>query len=173
MLLLQGCFSRGSPKKLPQSAPSEDCLLIIKDTSLEITKADELKNIVLLVPKKIWGSVNPVCKIMSQVHRIMFKQIFSVVPMLFKSIVIALQKFVWKWFCGLGTLSIGGFLTLRSDMDATHMLSLCSNDFSTAYPVRYFVLFQEETHDIASFLPQWFVYLPKILHMHRWYIYSP
>ena len=45
--------------------------------------------------------------------------------------------------------SIGGFLTLRSNTDATYMQSLCSNDFSTVYPARYLVLFQEDIHDTA------------------------
>ena len=38
----------------------------------------DLKNIVLLVTKKIWNSVNLECKIMSQVRKIMFKQIVAV-----------------------------------------------------------------------------------------------
>ena len=38
----------------------------------------DLKNIVLLVTKKIWSSVNLECKIMSQVSKIMFKQIVAV-----------------------------------------------------------------------------------------------
>ena len=38
----------------------------------------DLKNIVLLVTKKIWSSVNLECKIMSQVYKIMFKQIVAV-----------------------------------------------------------------------------------------------
>ena len=35
-----------------------------------------------------------------------------------------------------------------SVMDATYMQSLHSSDFARAYPVRYFVLFQENTHDM-------------------------
>ena len=41
----------------------------------------DLKNIVLLVTKKIWSSVNLECKIMSQVRKIMLKQIVSVVQL--------------------------------------------------------------------------------------------
>ena len=86
----------------------------------------DLKNIVLLVTKKIWSSVNLERKIMSQVRKIMFKQI------------------VQTKCC-----SIGGFLTLHSNMDATYKQSLCSNDFSAVYPARYFVLFQENIQDTA------------------------
>ena len=38
-------------------------------------KTVELKNIVHLVAKKIWSSVNPVYKNMSQVHKITLEQI--------------------------------------------------------------------------------------------------
>ena len=36
----------------------------------------------------------------------------SVVQMLFNGIWITFQQFVWTWFCKLGILSVGGFLTL-------------------------------------------------------------
>ena len=56
---------------------SEDCLLIIKNTSQEITKTLELKNVMLLVMKNIWSSVKPVCKNLFQDRKITFKQILK------------------------------------------------------------------------------------------------
>ena len=60
-------MSRPSSRKwtwnqwLLQSTPSEDYILFRKNTSLEITKTAELKNVALLVTKK---NMNQVCKIM-------------------------------------------------------------------------------------------------------------
>ena len=58
---------------LLHSAPSEDCLLIRKNTSLEIMKTMELKKCLVSSHVK-----NIVCKNMSQVRKITFKQIVSV-----------------------------------------------------------------------------------------------
>ena len=104
----------------------------------------------LLVIKNIWSSVSPVCKSMHQVHKIMEKH----------------WEFVWKLFCRLGILPVGGFLTLHCDTERF---------FSAAYPASWFVLFLENMQDVisnASFLLPWFIYLSKILCMHRWYIFS-
>ena len=69
-----GVFLEAQRKKLLQRAPSEGCLRITKYTSLKIANVVDLTNIVLLVTKKIRSSINPECKIMSQVRKIMFKQ---------------------------------------------------------------------------------------------------
>ena len=55
----------------------------------------------LLFIKNIWSSVSPVCKSMLQVHKIMEKH----------------WEFVWKLFCRLGILPVGGFLTLHCDTE--------------------------------------------------------
>ena len=88
---------------------------------------------------------------MLQVHKIMEKH----------------WEFVWKLFCRLGILPVGGFLTLHCDTERF---------FSAAYPASWFVLFLEKIQDVisnASFLLPWFIYLSKILCMHRWYILVP
>ena len=61
-----------------------------------------LKNAVLLVGKKIWSSVNLVCKKIFQVQKSTFKQIVLVLfQWFFKSIGVTPRQFVWKQFCGL------------------------------------------------------------------------
>ena len=96
------------PFYLLQSTPSEDCLLIKKNSSLEIKKTVELKIIVLLVMKNIWSPVNPLSIKMSQVHKITFKKIVSV---LFQCFLKALEQhfdnllennLVGKGYCLLG-----------------------------------------------------------------------
>ena len=67
--------------------PSEDCRLIKKNASLEITETVELKNL-LLGMKNIENSVNSVCKNMCHIYKIMFKQI---VPVLFQCFLKALE----------------------------------------------------------------------------------
>ena len=53
---------------------------------MEITKTVELKNIMLLVMKKIWSSVNPVCKNIPSLQNDVQTNSSSVVQMLFKTI---------------------------------------------------------------------------------------
>ena len=68
----------------------------------------DLKNIVLLVTKKIWSSVNLECKIMSQVRKTMLKQIvavlfdwkFSYSPFQYGCYIHAVIVFQW-FFCNL------------------------------------------------------------------------
>ena len=83
-----GVFLEAHRKKLLQRTPSEGCLLIRKYTSLKITNVVDLKNIVLLVTKKIRSSITPECKIMSHVRKIIFKQ---TVPVLFEYFLKALE----------------------------------------------------------------------------------
>ena len=59
-----------------------------------------------------------------------------VVSMFFKSIGIALRQCVWKYFCRLGILSVGEFLTLRCYLGATCKQSLCSSDFFCSLTTR-------------------------------------
>ena len=83
-----GVFLEAHRKKLLQRTPSEGCLLIRKYTSLKITNVVDLKNIVLLVTKKIRSSITTECKIMSHVRKIIFKQ---TVPVLFEYFLKALE----------------------------------------------------------------------------------
>ena len=57
-----------------QSAPSENCLLIRMNTIVEITKTFEPKNVMPLIMENIWSSVNPLCKNLSQISKIMLTQ---------------------------------------------------------------------------------------------------
>ena len=108
----------------------------------------DLKNIVLSVTKKIWSSVHLECKIMSQVRKIMFKQIvavlfdwrFSYSPFQYGRYIHAV--IVFQWF----------FRSLPSEV---------LYYFRRIYTIPL----------TTSFLPQWFVY-PSILRMCRWYIFS-
>ena len=78
--------------QLHEITPSEDCLLVRKNTNLEIAKAVELKNVVRLVMKNIMKlSVEKHVPSLENYIQINFP---SAVPMLFKSIGITLQQFV-------------------------------------------------------------------------------
>ena len=69
------------------------CLLFRKNTSYEITKTVKLKNVMLIVMKKISGSAKPMCKNISQVCKNTFKQIFLV---LFQCFLKALEWHFYK-----------------------------------------------------------------------------
>ena len=97
---------------LLQSTPSEDCLLIRKNTSLEITKTVELKIVMLLVMKNIWSSVKPLCKNMSpktSPQNYVQTNCPSFVPMLFKTIGITLGQFCLKVILRTRDIVRGGF----------------------------------------------------------------
>ena len=109
----------------------------------------DLKNIVLLVTKKIWSSVNLQCKIMSQSPR-------NYVQTNCGSVV-RLEVFL---------LSV----PIRTLLTCSHCVPMIfpqSTQRCTLYYFRriYTILLT------ASFLLQWFVY-PPILRMCRWYIFS-
>ena len=110
--------------------PSEDCRLIKKNTSLEITETVELKNL-LLGMKNIENSVNSVCKNMCHIYKIMFKQI---VPVLFKGIGIPLRNSLFESNFVTSDFFSWGSLAHLCNTDATYQQSLCSNDFFCNQP---------------------------------------
>ena len=77
-----------------------------------------------------------VCKNMSQVFKIRFKQIVSVLFQCFiKALEYRFDNLFESKICRRGILSLGGFLrTLRCDTDATCKQSLCPNDFFCSLP---------------------------------------
>ena len=104
----------------------------------------------LRIKKKIWSSVNPICKTISQACKMMFKQIVS---LLFQccsnafwkhwnnTLTICLKVILWT-----RALSVGGF---RCDTDAAYNSHCVLMIFSAAYPARqFFVLFQQDIHDV-------------------------
>ena len=101
-------------------------------------------NVVLLVTKKIWSSVNPVCKKHPEsakwcsnkpVTMNKQKNCSCVVQMFFKTIGITLQQFVCNYnFVDYKHCPLRSFLTLCSNMDAAYKQQLCSNGFFCSLP---------------------------------------
>ena len=113
--------------------PSEDCRLIKKNTSLEITETVELKNL-LLGMKNIENSVNSVCKNVPYLQNYVQTNCPSVVPMLFKGIGIPLRNSLFESNFVTSDFFSWGSLAHLCNTDATYQQSLCSNNFFCNQP---------------------------------------
>ena len=119
--------------------------------------------------KNIWSSVNPVCKSISKVHKIVVKQI---VPVLFHFN----SLFYLKVTLHTRDIVCWGLPTLHWDTDATYKQSLCFNDFFCSLPSEPVCIFPGGyRHTLCDFYRIFsatiIFYLPKILCMCRWYIF--
>ena len=122
-------FRGAHQKQFFQSTPSEDCLLIRKNTNIGITKTVELEMLCFQSRREYVKTYPKSAKLRS--NNLLLTYYCSVAPILFKSIgiTICLKAILW-------TTSIvrWGFLTFRSDKNATYKQSLCSNDFLSSLP---------------------------------------
>ena len=70
-----------------------------------------------------------------------------------------------------GIWSVGGFLTLRCDTDATYNQSLCSNEYFCSLPIKLVCIISGgyKQCDFYRIFSAAIIYLPSILCMHCWY----
>ena len=138
---------------------------------LEIILAWKVRRQLCWVMKNIWSSVN-----LSPQHYIQ-TDCPCIAPLLFKSIGITINTSTICLKVMLQTMNIGvrGFLTLCCNMDTTYKQSSCSNVFFCSLPSHVVCIISGgyTRCDFNHIFSATMTYLPsKILHMHRWYIFS-